>query len=246
MRYRVISLGLLVALLVVSLGGASVRAQDNIQPLRVEVAVTGKLTSIAPMAIYSFDAVESLRMAVIFDAIETDMELTLVVLDQDQATTLAGATGPNVNGLIVEFPAQGTYYLGVQGEGGTFAQYRLLIQAAPALPINPFVAQSFLVAGESSVCTENVIVGRFTPNGDLNVCFSMELIDQPIEFKAEWWSPSGKIVVVEDATLDSGDNGVLYLTGVYYKDTPWETGWWQVHFVLDGELAKIQWVLVAE
>ena len=227
-----------------SLGVSAASAQDDFEPLRVNVAVEGKMTSATPIVIYSFDAFESLRMAVTFDVIESDMELTLVVLDQDQSTTIAGAVGPNVNGLIVEFPSQGTYYLGINADSGTFAQYRLMIEAAPALPINAFVAQAFMVEGESTICTENTIVGRFGTAGDLNVCFSMELIDEPIEWKAEWWSPSGQIVVVEDATLDSSDNGFLYLTGIIYQDKPWETGWWQVHFLINGELAKIQWVPV--
>lgn len=242
--YRIMRSLLLILLLAASLNMSQANAQDDIQPLRVNAAAAGKITSGNPLATYSFNAVESLRMAVVFDVIEGDMHPSLVVMDQDQTTPLATAEGPNINGLIVEFPSQGTYYVRIQGDSGTKAVYRLMIEAAPALPIDAFVAQTFMVEGESTVCTENTIVGRFTSSGDLNVCFSLELIEQPMEFEAQWWTPSGQITVVETATMNSSDNGNLYLTGIVHEGTPWETGWWQVHFLLDGELAKIQWVLV--
>jgi hypothetical protein len=229
---------------VAALPGASVTAQDTVTPLRVEVAVTGTLTAASPTVVYSFDAVESLRMAVVFDVLSGDMQPSLVVLAQDQTTTLASATGPYVNGLIVQFPATGTYYLGITADSGTSATYRLIINASPVLPINPFVAQTFMVSGKSTVCTENTPVGWFSPNEDLNVCFSVAQIENPLKLKAEWWSPSGNVVVEENLTLDSSMSGTLYLTGIVNSGQPWEQGWWQVHFLIDGELAHIQWVPV--
>lgn len=236
--------GLLLLALVAFLPEAAVTAQDTITPLRVEVAVTGTLTSAQPLAIYSFNAVESLRMAFMFDVLSGDMQPSLVVLGQDQVTTLAGATGPNINGLVVHFPATGTYYLGITAESGTSATYRLMINAAPVLPINPFFAQTFMAAGKSSKCTENTPTGWFTLDEDLNVCFSVSQIDTPVRVKAEWWTPSGNVLVEEETTLDSTQNGVLYLTGIINNGQPWEEGWWQVHFLIDGELAHIQWVPV--
>lgn len=249
MRKRDTWTGLLAALLVMLLigsPGGPARAQGDIKPLRVEEAVIGMLAGTETPTVYSFQAYESLRMAVLFDVIAGDMQPTLVVLDQDQSTVLAGATGPNINGLIVAFPKQGTYYLGVSADAGTSATFRLMIHASPPLPVNPFVSQSFLVGGTATICENNVLVGRFATTDELNVCFALDLIDQPITFEAEWWSPSGTVVAGESAALDSSYNGQLLLTGLTYPDTPWEAGWWQVHLLIDGELARIQWVPVVE
>jgi hypothetical protein len=239
--------GLVIVVLLVSvaaLPSAPVTAQDMITPLRVEVAVTGTLTAAQSTAIYSFNAIESLRVAVVFDVLSGDMQPSLVVLDQDQTTVLAGVTGPYANGVVVQLPTTGTYYLGITADAGTSATYRLMINASPVLPINPFVAQTFMVAGKSTVCTENTPVGWFSPDEDLNVCFSVAQIENPLKIKAEWWSPSGDVVAQEDATLDSSMSGALYLTGIVNSGQPWEQGWWQVHFLIDGELAHIQWVPV--
>lgn len=247
LRIKLIALSLaLLLVLVAGLPLHTTQAQDDPTPLRVEEAVTGKITADDPIVVYRFTAWESLRMAVLFDVIEGDMEPTLVVLDQDQETVLAGAAGPNANGLIVEFPAQGEYYLGISVEEseGSFASYRVMINASPPLPINPFVLQSFMVAGESTVCTENMPVGGFTTTEDLNVCFALHVIDTPVDFQAEWWSPAGELQNSEGGTLDSSFNGQLLLTGLVYPGEPWEPGWWQVHFLIDGELAAIQWVPV--
>lgn len=242
----VAALGLMLAALVMGMPGDVVRAQDGITPLRVQVGVTGELSDSAPTALYSFEVIESQRMAVVFDVIAGDMQPTLVVMDTDQQTVIAGATGPNANGVIVAFPKKGTYYLGLSAESGTSATYRLMIEAAPSLPVNVFVSQSFMVAGESTVCTENSPVGQFTPTEDLNVCLSLDLIGDPVELKVEWWSPSGAIIAEESGTLDSSFNGYLLLSGVVYPGEPFETGWWQVHYLLNGELAYIQWVPVVE
>jgi hypothetical protein len=238
-------LAMVVLFVVVVVPGAPVGAQD-IMPLQVEVAVTGTLTADQPTAVYSFNVAESLRMAVVFDVVSGDMQPSLVVLDQDQTTTLAGASGPHINGLIVQFPTTGTYYLGIAAQSGTSASYRLMINASPVLPINPFVAQSFLVSGTSTQCSENTLTNWFTPDEDLNVCFSVAQIDNPIKVKTEWWSPSGQVVVEQNLNLDSSSSDTLYLTGISYQGTSWEQGWWQVHILFDGELAHIQWVLVTQ
>ncbi len=240
------ALVVLLAMLAGGISGEAVRAQDQIIPLRVQTAVTGELTSSQPTVVYSINAAESLRMAAIFDVTGGDMQPTLVVLDQDQQTVLAGATGPNANGVIVTFPTEGTYYVGVTADSGTSATYRLMIEVAPPLPVNVFVAQSYMVSGTSAVCADNTPVGQFTPTEDLNVCFSLDLIDNPIDIKVEWWSPSGTIAANDSGKLDSSLNGQLLLSGIVYPGEPFETGWWQVHFLLDGELAYVQWVLVVE
>jgi hypothetical protein len=72
----------------------------------------------------------------------------------------------------------------------------------------------------------------------------MELITDPVKFVARWWSPSGEIIVEETATMDSSYNGELLLTGIEYPGEPFEQGWWQVHFLLNGEIAHVQWVPV--
>ena len=77
MARRMIHAAILMALLISGVMIAS--AQGDPQPLRVNAAVTGKLTSAAPTALYSFNAAESLRMAVTFDLIESDMAITLIV-----------------------------------------------------------------------------------------------------------------------------------------------------------------------
>ncbi len=111
-----------VIVLLAMLPGAAVSAQSDVTPLRVEVAVTGTLTADQPTVVYSFNVLESLRMAVVFDVLSGDMQPSIVVLGQDQSTTLAGATGPNVNGLIVEFPSTGTYYVGITADFGYVGQ----------------------------------------------------------------------------------------------------------------------------
>jgi hypothetical protein len=243
LRLSTLALIALILALVASLSGDSVRAQGTIQPLRVEEAVTGQLTADAPTVVYSFSVQESLRMGVVFD-VQGDMPVTLVVLDQDQSTTLAGSTGPNANGLVVTFPSEGQYYLGLTAQGGTSASYRLMIDADPPLPINAFVMQSYLVAGTSTSCAENTPVGAFTAAEDLNVCFVLSLIGEPTELTLRWWSPSGQMVNEEHATADDSFNGQRLLSGIVYEGTAWEAGWWQAHILLNGELAHIQWVPV--
>lgn len=219
-------------------------AQDEIQTLRVAEAVTGTLKGTGAQVLYRFNAFESTRMAVVFDIVLGDVEPTLVVLDTDQSTVLAGATGTNVNGLIVEFPAQGEYYLGITAEAGSAASFRLMIDVAPALPINAAITQSYLAAGESNQCAETVPVVSFSSTEDLNVCFSIDLITASVDFVARWWSPSGEIVLEETASMDASYNSRLLLTGIFYQGEPFEQGWWQVHFMLDGEVAHVQWVPV--
>ncbi len=34
------------------------------------------------------------------------------------------------------------------------------------------------------------------------------------------------------------------LTGIISQSEPFEQGWWQIHFMLDGKVAHVQWVLV--
>lgn len=231
------------------LAGGSPRpaaAQGDIIPLRVEVAVTGELTAAAPAALYSFQVYESLRMGVVFDVITGDMQPSLVVLDQDQQTVLAGVTGPNANGLILTFPVEGQYYLGLSAEAGTSATYRLMIDADPPQPVNTFVLASYMVAGKSTQCLENTPATRFTPNADLNVCFAIDQIEEPVVLNVQWWSPSGEIVMEEGDTFDSSYNGMLLLSGLVYSGTPFETGWWQVHYQINGELAFIQWLPVIQ
>ena len=220
------------------------RAQGQITPLRVEEAVVGQLTAETPTAVYSFSAVESLRMAVVFDVIEGDMQPTLVVMDQDQQTTLGGSVGANANGVIVTFPATGTYYLGLTASGGTSATYRLMIDADPALPVNAFVLQSYLVKGTATVCEENAPVGQFTPTEDINVCFVLFNVNEATDLKIEWWSPSGTIATEESGSVDASVNGRALLSGIVYPGQPLEAGWRQAHILLNGELAYIQWVPV--
>ncbi len=76
--------------------------------------------------------------------------------------------------------------------------------------------------------------------------FSMSLIDPSVEFKAQWWTPSGEMINEEGGTLDGSFNSQLLLTGLVNPGTPWEEGWWQVHFMIDGELAAVQWVPVSQ
>lgn len=249
LRFKLIALTLALLLtLAAGLPLHTTQAQGDPIPLRVEEAITGTLTAANPIVAYSVFAAESLRMAVLFDVTAGDMEPTLVVLDQDKATLLASAVGPNINGLIVKFPAQGEYYVGISvaDSPGTSINYRLMINTDPPLPINPFVAQTFMVAGASADCLDNTPVAGFTPDQDLNVCFSLSLIDPaaPVEFQAQWWTPSGEMANEEGGTLDNTFNSQLLLTGLVFSGTPWEEGWWQVHFLINGELATIQWVPV--
>ena len=239
---RLLITSLLLTLLLTALPA---QAQDGITPLYVEQAVIGELTADAPTAVYSFEVWDSLRMAMLFDVIAGDMTPNLVVLDSDQQTVLAESSGANNNGVIVTFPAQGTYYLELSAEGGTSAKYRLMINLSPRLPINPFVSQAFLVTGTSSICAENTPVARFAPTQDLNVCFVLELLEGPTELKVEWWSPTGEVANEESGTIDTGLNGQMLLSGLVYPGTPFEEGWWQVHILLDGELTHSQWVAVS-
>jgi hypothetical protein len=245
--YRKLSvLVLAAALLALALGlsGETATAQEGVTPLLVEQAVTGELTAAAPIAVYSFNAFESLRMAVVFDILAGDMQVTAVVLGQDQSTLLAGSTGPAAEGFVVQFPQQGTYYVGLQGEGGTSATYRLMIDADPAQPLNEFVLMSYLAAGTSSQCSESTPTTSFTTTEDLNVCFALDLLGDPATLDVEWWSPSSEVVLESQVDISSNDVGTLFLTGIAYQDQPWTTGWWQVHFLINGELVYIQWVPV--
>lgn len=243
---KLLKLSMILLMLVLATGiqGERVRAQGDVIPLQIEAAATGELTADAPTVVYSIQVVAPLRLAVIFDVTAGDMQPSLVVLGQDQSTVLAGATGTNINGLVVKFPSEGTYYVGLNADAGTSATYRLFVSTSPALPINTFVLQSFLVQGQSNKCSENQLVGSFSTTEDLNVCFSMALVTNPVKFAAEWWSPSGNLVVTETADYTTNENGLLFLTGLVYENQAWETGWWHVHFVIDGEVVHVQWVPV--
>lgn len=234
--------------LVIILGAALLQtsAQDEAEELRVETAVTGELTADSPTILYSFRAQESLRMGFNFD-VDGDMEVSLTVFDQDGETVLGESSGSNNNGIIVTFPSEGDYTVSLSADGGTSVTYRLMIDADPALPLNTFIVQSYLVSGTSVLCAENTPVGFFTSTEDLNVCFTLGLIgDTPIELTVQWWSPSGEVVNEESATYDSSLNFETYLTGIVYNGSnAFDEGWWQVHFLIDGELAHIQWVTVS-
>lgn len=243
----IIGIALAALLLVAGVAPQAAQAQGGEPtPLRVEAAVTGQLTADSPTAVYDFFAIESLRMGVVFDVIEGDMQPTLLVMDEAQ-NLLAGSSGPNNNGLIVTFPAQGRYLLSLTADAGTSATYRLMIDADPPLPTNAFLAQTYVVSGVSTSCAENTPAAFLTPTEDLNVCFVPALLEGPTEFTAQWWSPSGEIVTEETGTLDTAHNFVPLLTGIVYQQggTPWEEGWWQVHFLLNGELSHIQWLWVS-
>ncbi|HEX3051540.1 MAG TPA: hypothetical protein VHP83_12845 [Aggregatilineaceae bacterium] len=242
--YKLGVIGLAALLLALGLAGDHAVAQGDPIPLRVEAAVTGQLTADADTVAYSFVVAESLRMAFVFDVIEGDMQPTLVVLDQDQSTPLGTAVGPAIYGLVVEFPAAGTYYVGLTADSGTSATYRLMIDADPAQPTNAFVVQSYMARGTGTTCEETTPTTFFTPEEDMAVCFTLGLVEGPTTIKVEWWSPSGTIVVQEDGQLDQTQNLVPYLSGIVYPGTPLETGWWQVHILINGELAHIQWVPV--
>ncbi|MCL4878163.1 MAG: hypothetical protein KJ064_16000 [Anaerolineae bacterium] len=241
-RFRVLVLVFAVMLLGVQFGYA--QTPEPI-PLRVEAAVTGQLTSASPTVLYSFQVLESTRMGFVFDA-QGDMNVTLVVFDQDQTTVLGGATGTNNNGVIVTFPSTGQYYVALSAEGGTSANYRLMIDADPPVPINTFIVQSYAVSGTSNLCAEVTPAAYLSATEDLGVCFVVGLIDSSVELTAQWWSPSGQIVVEESTTLTTDENFVPLLTGIVNSGTPFEGTWWQVHFLLNGELAHIQWVWVQE
>lgn len=224
-------------------GKHSVTAQAQPQALRVEAAVTGTLSSNAPSALFTFNAVESLRMSVVFDVVG-DMQPTLTVYDQDEQSVLAQSSGTGNNGVVVNFPSTGQYYLELVATAGSSATYRLMIDADPSLPINPFVVQSYLVRGTSSLCSETVPTASFTPNEDLNVCFVMDLLEGPTDVKIEWWSPSGTLVTEETGTFDPSYNLSPVLSGIVFANTPFEAGWWQAHILINGELSHIQWVSV--
>ncbi len=175
------------------------------------------------------------------------MQLTVTVLDQDGTTPLATASGSAVNGLVFEVPGEGQYFLSISGQGGTSASYRLMIDGDPALPINAFVLQSYIVSGKSAVCAENTLASALTPTEDLNICFVLDLVSDPVDIAVQWWSPSGEKVLEENGSADaSGNRGTPLLSGIIYKEgTPWEEGWWQAHILINGELAHIQWLPVA-
>ena len=214
-------------------------------PLRVEEAVTGKVTTQTPSVLYSFNVIESTRMGFIMDKTAGDMNLALVVFAQDGTTILAGSTGTNNNGVIVTFPTTGQYTAAVVGEGGATANYRLMIDADPPLPINTFVYSAYVVRGTSALCSEVEPAGFLTGAEDLGVCFTLALIQDPVEVTAQWWSPSGQIVAEESGTYDSSLNFQPSLTGIVYNGSQnFESGWWQVHFLINGELSHIQWVFV--
>lgn len=243
-KFSVLVVAAALLALVFGLSGETVTAQEGITPLRVEQAVTGELTSAAPVAVYSFNVFESQRMAVVFDVLAGDMQVTAVVLGEDQSTLLAGSTGPNAEGFIVQFPQQGTYYVGLQGEGGTSATYRLMIDADPSQPINEFVLMSYLAAGTSDQCSESTPATSFTTTEDLNVCFALDLISDSATLDVEWWNPSGEVVLENQIDVSANDVGTLFLTGITYQNQPWATGWWHVHFLINSELVYIQWVPV--
>ncbi len=215
-------------------------------PLRVEVAVTGELTSSAPTVLYSFEAFESLRMGFYADVTDGDMSLTLVVLDEDGQTLLAESNGVHNNGVVATLPKQGQYYLAVTGQDGSSAAYRLMIDADPALPLNASILWSYAASGSSAKCEENTPAAILRPDENLNVCFTLSLIDETISLTAEWWSPSGEIVSQESADFSSGYNFVPSLTGIIYDgETSFSEGWWQVHLLINGQLAHIQWLWVS-
>jgi len=244
LKINAIMLGIL--LLTLSLSHDSVTAQGQPISLRVEAATTGELSSAAPELQYTFFAQESLRMAAVVDKTAGDMQLTVTVFDQDGTTPLATASGSAVNGLVFEVPSEGQYFLSVSGQG-TAASFRLMIDADPALPINAFVLQSYIVRGKSTVCAENTIVSVLTPTEDVNVCFVLDLVTDPVDITVQWWSPSGEMVVEEAGTADSSDSrGDPFLSGIVFAEgSPWEEGWWQAHILINDELAHIQWVPVA-
>lgn len=220
-------------------------AQDNTIPLRVEAAATGELTAANPTAVFSFNAYESLRMSIVFDVISGDMQPVLTVFDQDGKTILAGATGTQTNGVTLTFPSQGTYYATLSATGGTSATYRIFIDADPPQPINAFILQSYLMEGLGRVCSENTLTTFLSPTSDLNVCVTLALVDQPSTLTAQWWTPSGQIASEESYQVDDTTNFFPILTGVS-SEAAFEQGWWQVHFLLNGELIYIQWVPVFE
>ncbi|MBL8162252.1 MAG: hypothetical protein JNJ61_09730, partial [Anaerolineae bacterium] len=79
----------------------------------------------------------------------------------------------------------------------------------------------------------------------LNVCYALMLLEDNTTVAIQWWSPSGEIWGEEENVLNADYNGALVLTGLIYDgQTVFEAGWWQVHFLINGELAHIQWVYV--
>jgi hypothetical protein len=239
----ILLLGIMVALLA---PGADHPAAAQEQPilLRVEEATTGTLNSDSPGISYTFFVHESIRMGFIFDVIDGDMQINLTVYSQDGQTVLAQSGGLANNGVVVRLPMTGQYYLQLAAVSGTSASYRLMIDADPPVPVNAFVAQSYLVRGLSTKCEENVPTTFFAPEEDLNVCFVLDLIDEPSDLKVEWWSPSGEIFLEETAIADASYNLTPFLSGIVFQDEPFEPGWWQVHLLLNGELHHIQWVRV--
>ena len=222
----------------------AVSAQEPV-PLRVEAATTGQLTTANPSVVYSFSAFESTRMSFVFD-VQGDMQVTVSVLGTDATTVLATSSGSNNNGLVVRFPGQGTYFVSLQGTGGTSAAYRLMIDADPALPINAFVLQSYPARGSSSICEENAPTTFFTSTDDLNICFTLALIADPMELTVIWYAPDGQVVSTQPTTITPDDNYVNFRTSLGYDgQNPFGEGWWQVHFLLNGELAHIHWLTIS-
>ncbi len=248
---RILIVGLLMLVMTLSLmmsfSYEEAMAQTPPIDLIVEDAVMGELSAAMPEMLYSFWAQESTRMSVVLDKTAGDMQLNVVVYDQDQTTPLAGASGPAINGLVVEFPSQGQYFVRVGAEpGGTTASYRLMIDADPALPTDAFVLQSYIVSGTGTVCSENAPASFLTPTEDLNVCFVLDLINDPVNVAVRWFNPSGALYLEESFSLTSADNrGPAKLSGIVYQDTaPFAAGFWQAAIIINGELAHTQWVPV--
>jgi hypothetical protein len=233
----------LITILLLVLPVITAHAQEPAE-LFVQVTSTGQLTTAAPKVVYSFIIEENnLRVGFVYD-VTGDMEATLTVLGTDQKTILAGSSGAAGNGLIVKFPAAGTYFVELSATGGSSATYRLLIESNPPLPIDIFVAQSWLVAGKSVICSENAQVPYFGLSDEMNICFNLALITENAEVVSQWWSPSGELIVENTEPITPDDNFVDFLSGVVYDGTPYEAGWWQVHILVNGELLRIHWVSV--
>lgn len=221
-------------------------SSEEALPLRIEAPVEGALSSDKPLMVYTFTAGESTRMGFYADVIAGDMSLNLAVLADDGQTVLAASTGSANNGVVADVEEAGTYFLAVQGTGGSSARYRLMIDADPALAINPFVVTSFPAIGESNKCSEVEPGGWLEATDDyLNVCYALMLLEDETNVTIQWWSPSGEIWGKEENILNADYNGALILTGLVSDgQAAFESGWWQVHFLINGELAHIQWVYV--
>ncbi|MBL8163363.1 MAG: hypothetical protein JNJ61_15355, partial [Anaerolineae bacterium] len=187
-------------------------SNEDATPLRIEAPVVGDLSSDKPMMVYTFNASESTRMGFYANVIDGDMSLNLAVVAQDGETVLAAATGSANNGVVADVEETGTYFLVVQGTNGSSAHYRLMIDADPALPINPFVVTTFPAMGESSKCSEVEPGGWLDANDYLNVCYALMLLEDNTTVAIQWWSPSGEIWGEEENVLNADYNGALVLT----------------------------------